>query len=142
MTRINLINPAQLTDKHLMAEYRELPRVFTAVRKAITQGKQPGDFAIPPHYKLGTGHVTFFYDKLRYLRRRYKACITELEDRGVNIDHNLYMQVLADSMELITDYPEWANLYNPRPEDIYLNMARLARRSQIPAVLVEVTSHD
>jgi len=28
MTRINLINPEKLTDQHLLAVYRELPRIF------------------------------------------------------------------------------------------------------------------
>ena len=27
MTRINLVHPSQLSDQHLMAEYRELPRI-------------------------------------------------------------------------------------------------------------------
>lgn len=33
MTRINLTLVSELTDQHLMAEYRELPRVFGASPK-------------------------------------------------------------------------------------------------------------
>ena len=142
MTRINLLAPQHLTNKHLFAEYRELPRIFTAVRKAVAQGKHPSDFTIPPHYKLGTGHVTFFYDKLRWLRKRYRDLYTELEQRNYSLDSDLYAAVCNDAVDLIVEHKEWANDYTPRPEDIYLNMARLVRRSQLPAVLVEVTSHD
>ena len=35
MTRINTIDPANLTDQHLMAEARELPRVFALVMSAL-----------------------------------------------------------------------------------------------------------
>ena len=40
MTRINLINPEKLTDQHLLAEYRELPRIFWIVRKKISENKE------------------------------------------------------------------------------------------------------
>jgi hypothetical protein len=39
MTRINCIDPALLSDKHLGAEYRELPRIFNLVRDAIKRGE-------------------------------------------------------------------------------------------------------
>lgn len=54
MTRINLVEPRYLTDEHLLAEYRELPRVFTYVdRHGIAEDR-------PESYKLGKGHVKFF----------------------------------------------------------------------------------
>ena len=40
MTRINLTLVSELADQHLMAEYRELPRVFGAVRKHVQNGKR------------------------------------------------------------------------------------------------------
>ncbi|MGP2427932.1 pyrimidine dimer DNA glycosylase/endonuclease V, partial [Escherichia coli] len=40
MTRINLTLVSELADQHLMAEYRELPRVFGAVRKHVANGKR------------------------------------------------------------------------------------------------------
>lgn len=33
MTRINVVPVTELTDKHLLAEYRELPRIFGASKK-------------------------------------------------------------------------------------------------------------
>lgn len=72
MTRINVgIKPKQLTDQHLIAELRELPRIFTAVNKRIKAEKDFND--ITPNFKLGIGHVKFFYDKLEYLLLRHQS---------------------------------------------------------------------
>ena len=38
MTRINLTLVSELADQHLMAEYRELPRIFGAVRDRLAKG--------------------------------------------------------------------------------------------------------
>lgn len=70
MTRINsAIFPNNLTDQHLIAELRELPRIFTAVKKRIEQNKSFDD--IPKEFCLGTGHTKFFYNKLKFLIDRY-----------------------------------------------------------------------
>lgn len=70
MTRINsAIDPRNLTDQHLIAELRELPRIFTAVNKRIEKGKLFDD--IPEKFTLGTGHTKFFYDKLSFLHLRH-----------------------------------------------------------------------
>jgi hypothetical protein len=62
MTRVNCIPVHELTDKHAMAEYREIPRLFKLAR--------PCDDA-PTEYKMGAGHVKFFYDKLGYIWSRW-----------------------------------------------------------------------
>jgi deoxyribonuclease (pyrimidine dimer) len=41
MTRINVVPPRELTRQHLIAEYRELPRVFGLVKKAAARGERP-----------------------------------------------------------------------------------------------------
>lgn len=70
MTRINAaIKPSQLTDQHLLAELRELPRIFTAVSKRIKINKSFKD--IPNHFTLGEGHVKFFYNKCGFLFKRH-----------------------------------------------------------------------
>ena len=43
MTRINGIPPQELTGPHLVAEYRELPRIFALVRAAAARGARPED---------------------------------------------------------------------------------------------------
>ena len=91
MTRINCIPPEELVDKHLIAEYRELPRIFGLVKKAQERGLTPMSLGDRPSYILGTGHVKFFYDKLKYLTTRQYMLIDEMRKRGfkpnfVNID--------------------------------------------------------
>ncbi len=73
MTRINCIPVKELTDKHLLAEYRELPRVFRLARAAPDA---------PKHYVLGAGHVKFFYNKLGYLFVRQNQLHAEMLQRG------------------------------------------------------------
>ena len=135
MTRINLVEPHQLTDKHLMAEYREQPRIFTAVLKLQAQGKTPADVDIPENYVLGKGHMKFFYDKISWLRSRYINLYDELKARGFGLDEELFAKVSESSIDINGNWTFW---YTPRPEDIYLNMVRLCKRSNIPSVVEEL----
>lgn len=66
MTRINLVVPKELTDQHLKAEIRELPRIFSLVLKSKKEL-----INIPKSYKLGIGHVKFFYNKIKWLHHRF-----------------------------------------------------------------------
>ena len=82
MTRINLgIHPEELCDQHLRAEYRELPRIYTMVRKTIEAGSP---LNIPPTFRLGEGHMLFFADRGIWLRRRWLSLKDELISRGFN----------------------------------------------------------
>ena len=81
MTRINLVDPSELHQKHLVAEYKEIVRVFSLSRKAqfeVMRGKRQ----LPTEYTLGTGHVLFFYNKLQFIMSRYKALTNEMLRRG------------------------------------------------------------
>jgi hypothetical protein len=82
MTRINCVPPRELTDKHLVAEYRELPRVYALAEKAVKRGERPDDVRNPERYTMGKGHVRFFYSRLGYITTRYSALITEMIRRG------------------------------------------------------------
>lgn len=111
MTRINLLDPALLTDQHLIAEYRELPRVFTLALKAF--GKP---VKIPANYVLGTSHVKFFYNKLKFLEIRQQQIVQECKKRGFNISF--------EKIDFI--FPkEWYNDYTPSEDDISLSKSRL-----------------
>lgn len=79
MTRINVLAPADLTDEHLFAEWRELPRVFS-----LAAGS-PAGRAVPPRYTLGTGHMLFFLPRLGWLGRRHAALTSELVGRGFKL---------------------------------------------------------
>lgn len=111
MTRINLLDPSLLTDQHLIAEYRELPRVFTLALKAY--GKP---VKIPSNYVLGTGHVKFFYDKLKFLEQRQIALVQECKNRGFNISFEKIDFIFPKS---------WYNDYIPSDVDIALSKSRL-----------------
>lgn len=67
MTRINgSIDPSDLTDQHLLAEYREMIRIPNHVLKRDVLLHK-----IPESFRLGRGHVTFFYDKIQFLHERF-----------------------------------------------------------------------
>lgn len=121
MTRINLVPVQELADQHLMAEYRELPRVFGAVQKHIDAGKKIKDFKISPTYILGTGHVTFFYNKLLYLSNRHEQIVLECIKRGINISNIEKYN--------ISHFPSvWCNDYEPTEQEIEISRARLIEK--------------
>lgn len=81
MTRINAGIPVEeLSDKHLLAEHREIKRIPNAVisGKAILKD-------IPKTFTLGKGHVKFFYNKLGYLYMRYLDIYNECCKRGFRV---------------------------------------------------------
>lgn len=153
MTRINLIDPSVLTDKHLMAEYRELPRVFTAVNKLVFHRKENerlGDGwrkfmesdQISSSYCLGKGHVKFFYNKLPWLIERYRTIYYELRiKRQFNLDKELSNHILNDAKFLLNSIRlDMIEDWLPSLEEIYLNMARICKRSKIDKVLDELAA--
>ena len=99
MTRINVgIPPSELTDKHLLAEHREIKRIPNCVLK----GKYNMD-GIPDRFKLGKGHVKFFYNKLFYLFKRYIKLYDECKNRGFNVQNYCKAWDYAPK-ELLNDY--------------------------------------
>lgn len=117
MTRINLgIPPESLHHKHLTAEYREIGRIGSLVLARLDNGQSFND--IPPKFTLGKGHVKFFFDKGKYIHKRFEALKREMIRRGykANLDfRNTWPQ------ELYNDY-------EPTPEDIEIVERRIADR--------------
>lgn len=88
MTRINTdISPKVLLDQHLFAEWREIKMVPMALRRSM-KTRAIGDIikSIPKKFTLNKGHVTFFYDKMSFLERRYHELTKELMSRGYDIN--------------------------------------------------------
>jgi deoxyribonuclease (pyrimidine dimer) len=82
MTRVNVgVSPRKLTDRHLLAEHREIKRIPNVVAsgKAVVSD-------LPSEFTLGAGHVRFFYDKLGYLLRRYRLIYKECKRRGFKVE--------------------------------------------------------
>lgn len=124
MTRINCVPPEELTRQHLVAEYRELPRIFGLVRQAIARGiRSPRQLAKPQAYCLGRGPMLFFYDKLGFLVERQTALIAERRRRG-------YAPSFTDPQSLLEGIPAtWHGRWSPTPEALAISRQRLAERN-------------
>lgn len=79
MTRINVVPVQELNQQMLCGEYLEIVRVFALARKSQHELHKK---KIPHAYVLGTNHVLFFYDKLKYITERYNSLCTEMTTRG------------------------------------------------------------
>lgn len=103
MTRINAGIPVEeLSDKHLLAEHREIKRI----PNAVCFGRANVE-VIPEKFTLGKGHVKFFYDKNKFLYNRYCDIYNECKKRGFNVTWyggawNLF--VLDDYKHLYKDW--------------------------------------
>ena len=86
MTRINIVPVEELMDQHLIAEYREITMVPSALNRTLKSKKGLDYKKISKTYTLNTGHVYFFYDKGLYLSKRYHALINEMKNRGFSPD--------------------------------------------------------
>lgn len=87
MTRINLVPITELSDQHLIAEYREIFMVGPALQRSL---KSPNwnktKETLPKEFTLNKGHIKFFYNKGKYLYNRYLKLIKEMKNRGMNPD--------------------------------------------------------
>jgi deoxyribonuclease (pyrimidine dimer) len=116
MTRINCGVPVkELHNKHLLAEHREIVRIPNAVKS----GKAKLDH-IPSNFRLGAGHVKFFYDKLWYLQKRYIELYKECLRRGFLVQN--YLTAFEDVP------PDLFNDYAPTVSDAALVRARILER--------------
>jgi len=101
MVRINLVNAEDMHWKHLMAERYEI----LEIPRNIKSGRYKME-NIPPFYKLGEGHKKFFYNKLKYLHKRYVSLHKESLKRGYNVKNFEYIFNELDILvpELYNDF--------------------------------------
>lgn len=127
MTRINLVEPTELYDQHLVAEYRELFMVGSALQRSLRSPKwESNRKKYPKQFTLNTGHVSFFYDKGQYLDNRYQALIAEMKRRGMTPDPSRTFKREQWPDEL---YQDWT----PSERDKNIVRERIAKRvSQKP----------
>ena len=116
MTRINIgIPPVELVNQHLIAEHREIKRIPNCIAK----GKYNMD-GIPKRFKLGSGHVKFFYNKLLHLKKRYIRLYEECIKRGFNVQN--YIGAWNNVPEKLM------NDYKVEPNDIIIIKKRIDER--------------
>lgn len=119
MTRINCVPVQELSGKHLVAEYREIGRVYALAVSAYNRGERPKDHG--NSYTLGKGHVKFFYSRLGYICSRQRQLIQEMLDRGYNPTYRIVIPPeLPDS---------WMRDWEPDAAAMLINRARIAERS-------------
>lgn len=99
MTRINAgILPTELCDQHLVAEYRELPRMRAMAIDRLSRFLGPGPRPDLP--TLGAGHMAYFLPFGWWLRDRWLALCAEMRHRRftVNLEWRDYPEALAGWM--------------------------------------------
>ena len=118
MTRINAgYPPKQLSRQHLIAEHREIVRIPNTIKSGKAKVRD-----IPDTFRLGSGHVKFFYDKLKFLHHRYLSIYEECKSRGYNITW------FGDAFH---DIPtELYNDYIPTEEAVSLITQRIKERTK------------
>lgn len=121
MTRINCVPVEELSGPHLVAEYRELPRVFALAQRAAARGT----FSQPETYTLGKGHLLFFYTRLSYLARRHAELISEMKQRGYK---PTFSGVRREDFPSMPD--TYWNDWEPTPDAMRMNRARIEERSK------------
>jgi hypothetical protein len=102
-----------------MAEHRELKRIPNVVSRGRYNLK-----TAPKEFTLGKGHVSFFYDKLGYLKERYIELYTECRARGLNV------QNYESSWDNVP--PELMNGYTPTDNDVRIITERITDRLANP----------
>ncbi len=113
MTRINLVEPSELTDQHLVAEYREIFMVGSSLQRSLkSKNWEKTRVNIPKKYTLNKGHVTFFYDKGKYLCKRYDSLIEEMKNRGMKPDSERKFKTEQWPNELFNDWTPEEDDYN------------------------------
>lgn len=86
MTRVNTVDPSELYDQHLAAEAVEILMICSNLKRTLRSKTGFQEKKVPPTFRMGAGHVYFFYNKGKYLYRRFRAVQAEMSNRGMATD--------------------------------------------------------
>lgn len=122
MTRINVVDPKELSDAWLLAEYRELPR-------AIKSNCNIEDAS--ENYILGKGHVKWAKKHSLFLLNRFHLIIKEMRYRSFLPRYSAFgKDGLINFLQKDTK-----NNYKITKNDIKINIDRLKTRyTEKPAI--------
>jgi deoxyribonuclease (pyrimidine dimer) len=124
MTRLNMIHPSHLTQRHLVAEYKEITQFLWCVKARADKGRDLSD--MPQSYTLNKGHCLFFYDKGKYIHDRFVDLYDEMIKRGIKSDPEKFEE---RRQRILDTYPEkWYNEYTPVDQDYQLVINRIGTR--------------
>ena len=116
--RINCIPVEYLTDQHLRAEWVEMLMLPAFMKRSLrAKGHIEVDNSI--EYRLNKGHAKFFYNKLKYVEKRYKEIEKEMISRGFSANPSLDLSMFP--RELFNDW-------SPMKEDVVINANRILTR--------------
>lgn len=87
MTRINLVDPSELMDQHLIAEYREIRLLCAGLKRTLNSKYGFVISKVPRQFTLNSGHMYFFYNKGLYIHKRYEALKEEMRHRNFEPRH-------------------------------------------------------
>ena len=120
MARVNVgVNPKYLADQHLIAESVEITMITGGLRKNGYEIKSP----VQLKFKLGTGHINFFKNKIFYLKLRLGEVNEEMRRRNFNPGTRL----------ILAEYPEkLINDWDPDFEASNLIRSRIIERLKFP----------
>ena len=103
-----------------MAEYREIFMIGSSLQRSLKSTLWDKK-RIPKKFSLNRGHVLFFYDKGKYLDKRYDEIREELKKRKFNIDDTR----IFNSHKFPSEY---YNDWEPTKEDQDIILERIEER--------------
>ena len=125
MTRINLVDPRELSNQHLVAEYREIFMVGSALQRSMkSKNWNKAKQDIPSEFTLNAGHVKFFYNKGKYLNKRYQLIVREMKRRGMSPDSN---RRFKKNQFPLNFYNDWA----PTSKDLEIIRKRINEKIKL-----------
>ena len=113
MTRINLVPVEELSNQHLVAEYRELPRCIK--QKINTE-------CAPERYCLGTGHMRWGRKHSKFLLARYNSILQEMKYRWFSTNFN-FSELEKEYFDKVEKQNK--NDYTPDEKDMNLSRSRI-----------------
>lgn len=117
MTRVNVIEPVYLTNRHLLAEYKEITQFMHLAKKSDLIG-------LPDDYTLGKGHCKFFFDKGLFIRKRFELLGNELIKRNFAVKKELFHERIE---RIEKSFLVWKD-YQPTSKAIKINVERIKQR--------------
>jgi deoxyribonuclease (pyrimidine dimer) len=93
------VDPQFLADQHLV-ELVEIKMVCGTLKRLEFRPRSP----IPPEFVLATGHISFFFNKLAYLEKRYDAIKEECRRRGRKIPSETYYDLSDVPAKFLNDW--------------------------------------